>query len=172
MVIGSKLGRHFNMANIITGIRIVCSIALVFCPVFSPAFYTLYIVAGISDMIDGWLARALNCTSKAGALLDSLADICFVVCCSSQLLPILQLPLWLWLWGGIIVVIKVMNQISAIVMHGHCHFPHTLTNKVTGFLLFISVPMMPYSIIPFTIVALIAMFSAIHEGYVIRKKIR
>ena len=45
------------MANIITGIRIVCSIALLFCPVFSPAFYALYLTAGVSDMIDGTVAR-------------------------------------------------------------------------------------------------------------------
>lgn len=41
------------MANIITCIRIVCSIALLFCPVFSSAFYALYIAAGVTDMIDG-----------------------------------------------------------------------------------------------------------------------
>ena len=45
------------MANIITGLRIACSIALLFCPAFSPAFYTLYIIAGVSDMIDGTVAR-------------------------------------------------------------------------------------------------------------------
>ena len=159
-----------QLPNVITILRIAGSFSLLFMDVTNTVFGVIYVLCGISDMIDGWLARALNCTSKAGALLDSLADICFVVCCSSQLLPILQLPLWLWLWGGIIVVIKVMNQISAIVMKGHSRFPHTLANKVTGFLLFIAVPMIPYSIIPFTIVAIIAMFSAIHEGYVIRKR--
>ena len=41
------------MANIITGIRIVISVFLLFCPVFSPAFYALYIAAGVTDMIDG-----------------------------------------------------------------------------------------------------------------------
>ena len=45
------------MANSITNIRIACGIALVFCPAFSPAFYTLYIIAGVSDMIDGTVAR-------------------------------------------------------------------------------------------------------------------
>lgn len=41
------------MANIITGLRIICSVALLFFPAFSPAFYALYIAAGLSDMIDG-----------------------------------------------------------------------------------------------------------------------
>ena len=39
------------MANIITSIRIVLSVGLLFCPTFSPVFYELYIAAGFSDMI-------------------------------------------------------------------------------------------------------------------------
>ena len=39
------------IANSITCIRIACSIALLFCPVFSAAFYVVYIIAGVSDMI-------------------------------------------------------------------------------------------------------------------------
>ena len=44
------------MANIITCVRIVLSVALLFCPALSPAFYGLYIAAGASDMIDGAVA--------------------------------------------------------------------------------------------------------------------
>ena len=46
-----------SLANCITAIRILCSIALLFFPAFSTAFYTLYITAGVSDMVDGWIAR-------------------------------------------------------------------------------------------------------------------
>ena len=45
------------MANIITGFRVLISIALLFCPMFSPVFYVLYLIAGLSDMIDGTIAR-------------------------------------------------------------------------------------------------------------------
>ena len=37
------------MANIITGIRIVLSVALLFFPVLSPAFFVLYVAGGLSD---------------------------------------------------------------------------------------------------------------------------
>lgn len=60
------------MANIITGIRIVCSIALLFFLVFSPAYYTLYIVAGVSDMIDGAIARKTDTVSDYGSKLDKV----------------------------------------------------------------------------------------------------
>lgn len=45
------------MANIITGIRILCSIALLAVPACSAFFYALYLTAGVSDMIDGTVAR-------------------------------------------------------------------------------------------------------------------
>ena len=45
------------MANIITRIRIVLSVALLIFPALSPAFFVLYVAGGLSDMIDGAVAR-------------------------------------------------------------------------------------------------------------------
>ena len=80
------------MANLITCIRIVCSIALLFCPVFSPAFYALYIAAGVTDMIDGAVARKTGTVSEFGAKLDTTADFVLVVVCLIKLLPVLHVP--------------------------------------------------------------------------------
>ncbi len=157
-----------QLPNIISSFRIAGSLGLLLCDVTGVVYWIIYGLCGISDIADGWLARRLNCVTKMGALLDSLADICFVACCIWKLLPILVLPQWLWLWAGVIVVIKVVNQLSALVMYGHCCFPHTLANKITGFLLFIAVPMTLCTIIPIAIVASVATFAAIHEGHFIR----
>ena len=158
-----------QLPNIITLLRIAGSLGLLLCDVAGVVFWIIYGLCGISDIADGWVARKLKCVSKTGALLDSVADICFVACCAWKLLPILDLPQWLWLWAGVIVAIKVVNQISALVMYGHCCFPHTTANKITGFLLFIAVPMTFKSIIPIAIVAAIATFAAIHERIYINK---
>ena len=160
------------LPNIITLLRIAGSLGLLFCDVANDSFWIIYALCGISDVVDGWLARRLNCVTKTGALLDSLADICFVACLCPLLLPILELPQWLWLWAGVIVAIKNVNQTSALVMYGCFQFPHTLANKITGFLLFIAVPMTFQSIIPITIVAAIASFAAIHEHYIITNMIK
>ena len=157
------------LPNILSSLRMVGAVALLPCDVPGSTFWVLYIVCGISDMADGWLARKLKCVTKTGALLDSLADICFVACCAWQILPILELPQWLWLWAGVIVAMKVVNQLSALVMYGRCCFPHTLANKVTGFLLFIAVPLTFVSIIPISVVAAVATFAAIHEGCVLAR---
>ena len=157
-----------QLPNIITLLRIAGSMGLLFCDVMGVAIWIIYGLCGISDIVDGWLARKLKCVTKKGALLDSLADICFVVCCAWKLLPILELPQWLWLWAGVNVAIKVVNQIFALVMYGCFQFPHTLANKATGFLLFIAIPMTFWSIIPIATVAAIATFAAIQEGHYIR----
>jgi CDP-diacylglycerol--glycerol-3-phosphate 3-phosphatidyltransferase len=171
-----------HLPNIITLLRIIGSISLLLCDVTGVAFWIIYGFCGVSDIADGWLARKLKCVTRTGALLDSLADICFVACCAWKLLPILdsalplclskELPQWLWLWAGVIVVIKVVNQLSALVMYRHCYFPHTAANKATGFLLFIAVPMTFYTVIPIAIVAAIATFAAIHEHYIITNMIK
>ena len=153
------------LPNILSSLRMVGAVALLLCNVSSSSFWVLYIVCGISDIADGWLARKLKCVTRTGALLDSVADICFVACCAWKLLPILELPQWLWLWAGVIVAIKVVNQLSALVMYGRCCFPHTTANKWAGFLLFIAVPMTFWSIIPISIAAIVATFAAIQEGH-------
>ena len=158
-----------QLPNSMTLLRIAGSLGLLLCDVTGVTYWLIYAFCGISDIADGWLARKLKSVTKTGALLDSVADICFVACGAWKLMPILELPQWLWLWAGVIVAIKVVNQLSALVMYRHCHFPHTTANKWAGFLLFIAVPMTFWSIIPITIVASVATFAAIQEGCVLAR---
>ena len=51
-------------ANVITTCRIVSSIYLLFCPVFSVRFYAVYLFCGFTDMIDGAIARKSNAVSE------------------------------------------------------------------------------------------------------------
>ena len=151
-------------------LRIAGSLSLLFFDVKGWPFWTLYALCGISDMIDGWLARKLHAETKAGAVIDSVADIVFVACCAIRLLPVLEIPTWLWVWAGVIVFIKIVNQVSALVVYKRFCFPHTLANKLTGLLLFLVVPVVFWSVIPIAIVAAIATFAAVQEGHFIRTK--
>ena len=123
-------------------------------------------------MVDGYLARRLHAESKTGAVMDSVADIGLVACCAIRLLPVLPIPTWLWIWAGSIVLIKIINQISALVVHKRLCFPHTKANKLTGLLLFMAVPMAFWSIVPIAIVAGVATFAAVQEGHFIRTRQR
>ena len=159
-----------HLPNAISALRFLGAFCLLFFRVESCAFWVIYFVCGLSDMTDGYLARRLGCESQAGALLDSLADLVFVVCCCFKLIPTLAFPKWLWIWGGVIVAIKVINQISALVMYKKFVFPHTVANKVTGVLLFVGVPLTVFleSFVPMVVIAVVATFAAVQEGHFIR----
>ena len=159
-----------RIPNIITILRFFGAVCLLLCNPTGAAFWVIYGQCGVSDMVDGYLARRLHAESKTGAVLDSVADICFVVCCAMRLLPVLQIPMWLWIWAGLIVIIKIINQISALVVYKRLCFPHTKANKLTGLLLFIAVPMVFWSIVPISIVAGVATFAAIQEGVQVKRR--
>ena len=118
-----------HLPNDISAFRIAGSIGLLFCDVTGWPFWMLYALCGISDMVDGWLARKLHAETKAGAILDSVADIVLVACCAIRLLPVLEILTWLWIWAGVIAFIKMVNQVSALVVckrfcfhrRGFCH---------------------------------------------------
>ena len=162
-----------HLPNAITALRFLGAVYLLFFDVGSAAFWSIYFACGISDMADGYLARRFHCESKTGALLDSLADLVFVACSCWKLIPVLTFPKWLWMWAGVIVAIKVINQVSALVMYKKCFFPHTVANKVTGFLLFFGVPLSVFleSAVPMAVIAAVATFAAVQEGHFIRTKL-
>ena len=148
----------------------VFSSAILLCPVFSPAFWIFYIAAGLSDMLDGALARKFNAVSHSGEKLDTAADVVFVAVCLIKLLPAVALPLWLLVWIGIIALIKLINVISGCVIRKKFVALHTAVGKLTGALLFVlplTIGLIPLS---FTggIVCAVATFAAIQEGHFIR----
>ncbi len=157
-----------RLPNVISVLRIAGSISLLFCDVKGWPFWSLYVLCGLSDILDGWLARRLHAETEAGAILDSVSDIVFVACCAIRLLPVLEIPAWLWIWAGAIVIIKMVNQISALFVCKRVCFLHTVANKLTGLLLFLTVPTVFCSVIPVSIVAAIATFAAVQEGHYIR----
>ena len=158
------------MANIITGSRILTSIALLFFPTFSPAFYALYLAGGITDMIDGTVARKTGNVSESGAKLDSNADIVFAVACLIKVFPVIIIPKWLYIWIGIIALIRIINIVSGFIMQKQFVMLHTIMNKITGLMLFILPLTVPFIKIKYTAVPVctVATFAAIQEGHFIR----
>lgn len=126
-----------QIANIVTGFRIGGSILLLFFPGFSAAFYTIYVLCGFTDMIDGTIARKTNSASELGAKIDTIADLVFVTASLIKLLPAMDIPGWLWFWGGIIAIIKLGTVTWGIVSRKRFISLHTAMNKVTGLFLFL-----------------------------------
>ena len=155
------------IANIFTGCRILGSILLLFFPTFSSAFYIIYLFCGFSDMIDGTIARKTNSVSKFGSQLDTVADFIFAVASMIKLLPAIHIPGWLWIWAGVIAVIKISNTIVGYVSKKQFLSLHTVMNKATGLLLFLFPLTISFAEPKYTaiVVCSIATFSAIQEGF-------
>ena len=158
------------MANIITGIRILLSVALLFCPAFSPTFYALYIAAGFSDMIDGAVARKTDTVSELGSKLDAIADIVFVAVCLIKLLPVLDVPVWLYIWTAVIAMIKLFNIAIGYIRQKEFISVHSAINKVTGGLLFVFPLTLTFIDLRCSaaVVCMVATIAAVNEGYLIQ----
>jgi CDP-diacylglycerol--glycerol-3-phosphate 3-phosphatidyltransferase len=159
-----------NVANLITAFRILFSIMLLFCPALSVEFYVLYIAAGITDVLDGAVARKTKTESEFGARLDTASDFVFFAVCLIKLIPVLDFELWMYVSIIVVAVIKTVNIISGYIMFKRIVVAHTVMNKVTGVLMF-ALPFavhfveLKYCAVP---VFAAALFAAVQEGHYIR----
>lgn len=156
-----------HLANILTTFRILGSILLLFFPAFSLSFYATYILCGFSDMIDGVIARTTNSTSLFGSQLDTIADLVFVTVSLLKLLPAIRMPEWLWIWGGVITLIKISNILWGYASKKQFVSLHTIMNKVTGLVLFLLPLTMSFAEWKYLAIAAcsVATLSAIQEGF-------
>ena len=151
----------------VTSIRLLCSVWMLYTPVFSTLFYVAYLLCGLTDMVDGTIARKTKSDTRFGAYLDSVADIVFVTVSFIKIWPAIHIPNWLYGWILMIVIIRIANIGLGLIYQKRLVFAHTVMNKLTGFLLFLlpltlSVIELRYSSM---IVCIIATFSAVQEGY-------
>ena len=126
-----------HITNIITGSRIVFSLPLLFLPLSSAWFYALYLICGFTDMVDGTVARKTGAVSEFGAKLDTVADFVFMLVCAVKILPVLRLPVWLWVWTLLIALIKILNIALVFIAKKKLMSIHSVLNKITGFALFL-----------------------------------
>ena len=121
-------------------------------------------------MIDGTIARKLGIESEFGSKFDTIADIVFVVTAAYKMFPVMEIPKGIWIWIGVIALIKIINIISGFVVEKQFVSVHTVANKVTGLLVFLlpltmAVVELRYSAL---VVCMVATFAAIQEGHIIR----
>ena len=127
-----------DIPNIITALRIVGTLCLLFIRPLSPAFYVVYTLAGITDVLDGYLARRMNASSEFGARLDSVADLLFYTLSLIRILPVLweRLPHHIWIAVGLILFLRVCSYLVAALRFRRFASHHSWMNKATGFLVF------------------------------------
>ena len=83
-----------NVPNILTMLRIIGSIAMIFISYDTAAFFIVYSLSGISDALDGFIARRFNQITALGKLLDPLADKLSLLTLLALFVLDGQIPLW------------------------------------------------------------------------------
>ena len=125
----------YNLPNYITSIRLIFSIPLI---IFLETNNTLFVwviilIGGITDYLDGYIARKFKLKTKIGAILDPLADKIFIIIpliwlCKYQIIPF---------WSLSIILIREFI-ISAFRVTQEDGLPALKIGKYKTFLQFIS----------------------------------
>ena len=126
-----------SIANYISIARIILVLTLLLIKPLSPLFFVVYILSGVSDILDGFIARKTNTTSKVGEKLDSIADFIMIMVLIVILYPFTKPNVQILLWIVIIGIIRAISVIIAFLKFKALGMIHTYANKVTGLILFL-----------------------------------
>lgn len=123
-----------HLPNLMTALRIVGTVVMACIPPLSAAFYIVYTVCGITDVLDGWFARKFDAGSEFGAKLDSVADLLFYAVMLTRLMPVLWklLPVGFWCGVGAVLLLRLISYGVAAVKYRRFASQHTWLNKLTG----------------------------------------
>ncbi len=98
--ISEKKKHIFNLPNCITMLRIGV-IPILFLLILNPGrilsliIAILFIIAAVTDLLDGYIARKYSIVTRMGKLLDPLADKLIVSTAMIMLIPIGRIPAWI-----------------------------------------------------------------------------
>lgn len=154
-----------SIANYISIGRLFIALTLASTKPLSIEFFAIYVLCGISDVLDGYIARKTHTTSKLGEKLDSFADLIMIVVLMIVLYPMVNLTVPIIVWIVIIGIIRAVSTMVVFVKHNTFGILHTYGNKITGLVLFTFPLLLPFaqSDVLIYIICVVASISAIEE---------
>lgn len=124
------------LPNCITFLRILGTVGLLFTKPFSALFFSVYLICGLSDVLDGYLARKTNAASRFGQVLDSISDLLFIAVVLLMMLSAVPVPTWAIKWIVLIAATRLLSIVIGLIRYRRLAFLHTYANKAAGFALF------------------------------------
>jgi len=119
--------KYVNAANILTFLRIPCALGIVFAAQFSLLFWA---IGGLTDALDGFIARKTNVTSRFGEIFDTIADMVFF--CAVIFNYIRYVHVWVYITCAIVICARIV----LCIITKRFYFPHTLYSKIAGIAVF------------------------------------
>ncbi|UCC21486.1 MAG: CDP-alcohol phosphatidyltransferase family protein [Planctomycetota bacterium] len=149
-----------QIPNILTFGRFILTVIFLIMILYSPRFYAqgerpfpdfldiafiLFVVAGLTDMVDGTIARRLGVTSKFGRMMDPLADkvlvcgafICFALIGEPKLFDFKPLTMTVIQWSVAAIIIAreaYVTILRHIAEARGINFAATVSGKIKMFL--------------------------------------
>jgi len=163
-----------QIPNALSILRIFLSPGLLLIMDAPWAFAFLVLIAGATDVADGYIARKYHLETSLGAKLDSIGDIVFY--------GVIMLVIWLrydWVLKdnlillAVNVLLKAATAVISRIKFGEIAFVHTLANKLTGGIVFLSFLIIPFGVNEWVIkgLFLIAILAAAEElGIILKNK--
>jgi CDP-diacylglycerol--glycerol-3-phosphate 3-phosphatidyltransferase len=163
-----------RLPNVLSCSRIALSGILLFLIDKPVLFVIVYFLCGISDIMDGYLARVWGAETALGTKLDSLGDFIFYV-------------VWLYVlftFGKadhsqiiicvtVVATIRIANLIITRVKFRQWNVMHTIGNRLAGLALFLMLPICMYTgnIVFWSVIVTgaIATLSALEESVILLK---
>lgn len=129
-----------NIPNILSISRIIFAAIIIIFANDKLIQFIAFVLSGITDILDGYLARKFNCATEKGAKLDSLGDLVIIT------FVIIYFIIWefdLIKWNitliAIIIIIRFLSVIVCWSKNGQIYGLHTFLNKFIGFVVFIGI---------------------------------
>ena len=126
-----------HTANLISVLRILVSQLLLVVVPLSPMFFAIYLLCGLTDVLDGFIARKTHTETILGAKLDTVGDIVFTAVLIVFLFGIINLTSVMIIWFIAISVVKILSIIVGYIKYKFFSPLHTYLNKITGVMLFL-----------------------------------
>jgi len=132
--------RWLNFSNMFTVLRFCLAPVLVFgvyCHWWVFAF-TVFVVGGISDLLDGYLARLLDQQTYLGRLLDPIADKFFMIASFFSLsfvnTPSFKIPAWFVYLIVVREILILLGSFFLMIFNANFEVQPNFWGKITTFL--------------------------------------
>lgn len=128
------------LPNALSCLRIALSAALPFLANHPWLFAAAYLLSGLSDALDGYIARRFHLESSLGARLDSLGDLVFFGASVYLVWPLLYQTGFALPCVLVIAAVRIGNIALTRYKFHIWSAMHTIGNKIAGGMLFLALP--------------------------------